>query len=135
EPGPGRGKLRECLVGGQGVPGLCAWAALDHRFVAASGHLTPPPWFFRLPHIAPVVAAFAGRELALRPCLAGATLGRHGTFRVRGRGRVAGPRVASVETEVAMDRERQIRERAHEIWESEGRPNGREHEHWARAQA
>jgi hypothetical protein len=32
-----------------------------------------------------------------------------------------------------MDREKQIRTRAHQLWESEGRPEGREAEHWARA--
>jgi hypothetical protein len=31
------------------------------------------------------------------------------------------------------DREEQIRNRAHQIWEREGRPDGRESEHWARA--
>jgi Protein of unknown function (DUF2934) len=31
------------------------------------------------------------------------------------------------------DREQQIRERAHQIWEEEGRPQGREREHWERA--
>ena len=33
------------------------------------------------------------------------------------------------------DRERRIRERAYEIWEREGRPEGREAEHWERAEA
>ena len=33
--------------------------------------------------------------------------------------------------ESALDR---IRRRAHEIWEAEGRPEGRAHEHWLRAQ-
>jgi len=32
-----------------------------------------------------------------------------------------------------MDREEKIRTRAHEIWENEGRPAGREQEHWERA--
>ncbi|MER8827705.1 DUF2934 domain-containing protein [Mesorhizobium sp. M0938] len=32
-----------------------------------------------------------------------------------------------------MDREERIRRRAHEIWEREGRPEGREREHWDRA--
>lgn len=32
-----------------------------------------------------------------------------------------------------IDREQQIRERAHEIWESEGRPVGRDREHWEMA--
>jgi hypothetical protein len=31
------------------------------------------------------------------------------------------------------NREEQIRERAHQIWEEEGRPQGREQEHWERA--
>ncbi len=31
--------------------------------------------------------------------------------------------------------ERRIRERAHEIWEEEGRPHGRDQEHWQRAEA
>ena len=31
------------------------------------------------------------------------------------------------------DREQRIRERAHRIWEAEGRPEGRELEHWQRA--
>lgn len=36
-----------------------------------------------------------------------------------------------------MDQEHQdrIRQRAHEIWESEGCPEGREAEHWAQAEA
>ncbi|MGO8917630.1 MAG: DUF2934 domain-containing protein [Stellaceae bacterium] len=33
------------------------------------------------------------------------------------------------------DRERLIRERAYEIWESEGRPKGRDVEHWRQAAA
>lgn len=33
------------------------------------------------------------------------------------------------------DRNEAIRNRAHEIWESEGHPEGREAEHWARAEA
>jgi hypothetical protein len=31
------------------------------------------------------------------------------------------------------DRHERIRQRAYEIWEREGRPDGREHEHWDRA--
>lgn len=31
------------------------------------------------------------------------------------------------------DREEQIRARAHQIWEEEGRPQGREQEHWEKA--
>jgi hypothetical protein len=32
-----------------------------------------------------------------------------------------------------FDREQRIRTRAYEIWEREGQPNGRHHEHWAMA--
>lgn len=32
------------------------------------------------------------------------------------------------------DREQRIREHAYRIWESEGHPAGREHEHWSRAE-
>jgi Protein of unknown function (DUF2934) len=32
-----------------------------------------------------------------------------------------------------MQNEERIRQRAHEIWEREGRPEGRHEEHWARA--
>ena len=31
------------------------------------------------------------------------------------------------------DREDRIRQRAHELWEQEGRPEGRAHDHWDRA--
>ncbi|WP_173931862.1 DUF2934 domain-containing protein [Chelativorans sp. Marseille-P2723] len=31
------------------------------------------------------------------------------------------------------ERDEKIRQRAYEIWEAEGRPEGREAEHWARA--
>lgn len=31
------------------------------------------------------------------------------------------------------DREHRIRQRAHEIWETSGRPHGREREHWEQA--
>ena len=31
--------------------------------------------------------------------------------------------------------EQKVRERAYQIWESEGRPEGKSDEHWARAQA
>lgn len=34
-----------------------------------------------------------------------------------------------------MEREQRIRERAHAIWEREGRPDGREREHWEQAAA
>ena len=33
------------------------------------------------------------------------------------------------------NREARIRERAHAIWEEEGRPEGQEREHWERAAA
>ncbi|MFC6447790.1 DUF2934 domain-containing protein [Shinella zoogloeoides] len=33
------------------------------------------------------------------------------------------------------DRNEKIRKRAHEIWEEEGRPEGREYSHWLRARA
>jgi hypothetical protein len=33
------------------------------------------------------------------------------------------------------DRDEHIRRRAHEIWESEGRPHGREAEHWRQAES
>lgn len=32
------------------------------------------------------------------------------------------------------ERHEQIRKRAHAIWEQEGRPHGREQEHWERAE-
>lgn len=32
------------------------------------------------------------------------------------------------------ERHEQIRQRAHAIWEQEGRPHGREQEHWERAE-
>jgi len=34
---------------------------------------------------------------------------------------------------MAREREERIRRRAHEIWDSEGRPHGRDKEHWHRA--
>ncbi|WP_313526707.1 DUF2934 domain-containing protein [Shinella sp.] len=33
------------------------------------------------------------------------------------------------------DQSERIRKRAHEIWEEEGRPEGREYSHWLRARA
>lgn len=33
-----------------------------------------------------------------------------------------------------MEQSERIRRRAHQIWEADGRPEGREAEHWARAQ-
>jgi hypothetical protein len=32
------------------------------------------------------------------------------------------------------DRQRRVRERAHAIWQEEGRPEGRDREHWVRAE-
>jgi hypothetical protein len=37
------------------------------------------------------------------------------------------------ETAVVDDQEERIRRRAHEIWEGEGRPDGKDAEHWAQA--
>jgi hypothetical protein len=34
---------------------------------------------------------------------------------------------------ISDDREHRIRQRAHELWEREGRPSGRDREHWERA--
>lgn len=36
---------------------------------------------------------------------------------------------------MAGDIERRVRERAYEIWESEGRPEGRSEDHWKQARA
>lgn len=36
---------------------------------------------------------------------------------------------------MSADIESRIRKRAHEIWEGEGRPEGREKDHWDRAEA
>lgn len=36
---------------------------------------------------------------------------------------------------MAGDLNKRVRERAYEIWESEGRPEGRSHEHWQQARA
>ncbi|MTD98866.1 DUF2934 domain-containing protein [Paracoccus sp. YIM 132242] len=33
-----------------------------------------------------------------------------------------------------QDHQERIRQRAHEIWESEGRPEGRDADHWTRAE-
>ncbi|RUT30374.1 DUF2934 domain-containing protein [Arsenicitalea aurantiaca] len=33
------------------------------------------------------------------------------------------------------ERDEEIRKRAYELWEEEGYPDGREHEHWQRAEA
>lgn len=37
--------------------------------------------------------------------------------------------------EAVADRDEQVRARAYEIWEEEGRPEGHDEEHWYRAQA
>ena len=34
----------------------------------------------------------------------------------------------------APDREREVRERAYRIWQGEGSPHGRDHDHWYRAE-
>jgi hypothetical protein len=50
-------------------------------------------------------------------------------------GRFGGPirhRIGAGEM-MSDDREHRIRQRAHEIWEREGRPSGRDREHWERA--
>lgn len=47
-------------------------------------------------------------------------------------GRAAGRKPAKGQT--GDDRERRVRDRAYEIWESEGRPSGREREHWEQAE-
>jgi uncharacterized protein YjbJ (UPF0337 family) len=38
-------------------------------------------------------------------------------------------------TQSSGDRERRIRDRAYELWEQEGRPDGREHAHWREAES
>lgn len=35
---------------------------------------------------------------------------------------------------MASDKHEQIRTRAYQIWEEEGRPHGRDHHHWTRAE-
>ncbi len=42
-------------------------------------------------------------------------------------------RSAGEAKEMFMDKEQRIRERAHRMWEDEGRPMGRDSEHWQRA--
>lgn len=42
-------------------------------------------------------------------------------------------RATSQDATMANDREQKIRERAHAIWEREGRPDGRQAEHWEQA--
>src|SRR5690606_40226979 len=70
-----------------------------------------------------------------------------GTFQAagggRGRSRHAGgsqhrsrPIAAKAGRDETMDdRDERIRQRAHAIWEEEGRPEGREYSHWLRARA
>ncbi len=36
---------------------------------------------------------------------------------------------------MTTDREARLRQRAHQIWELEGRPSGRHHEHWLQAES
>jgi hypothetical protein len=38
-----------------------------------------------------------------------------------------------MEADMSDDRDQRIRRRAHEIWEREGRPHGKDAEHWERA--
>jgi hypothetical protein len=38
------------------------------------------------------------------------------------------------EKDMDQDHQERIRQRAHEIWESEGRPEGRDADHWSRAE-
>lgn len=45
----------------------------------------------------------------------------------------AGRKAASKSRSGETDRDRRVRERAYEIWEQEGRPSGRERDHWERA--
>jgi hypothetical protein len=39
-----------------------------------------------------------------------------------------------MKTAAIADRENRVRERAHRIWEDEGRPEGRDADHWRRAE-
>jgi hypothetical protein len=39
----------------------------------------------------------------------------------------------ALERESKLSQTERIRQRAHELWEQEGRPEGRQDEHWARA--
>lgn len=43
--------------------------------------------------------------------------------------------IAEEDPEVARDYHVKITRRAHEIWEAEGRPHGRDQEHWRQAEA
>ena len=42
--------------------------------------------------------------------------------------------MAKMETAMSDDKERKIQSRAHELWEKEGRPEGRHLEHWLEAE-
>jgi hypothetical protein len=48
------------------------------------------------------------------------------------RATIARPRSAAARSPIMAD-EKTIRERAYHIWEAEGRPHGRDREHWERA--
>jgi Protein of unknown function (DUF2934) len=43
--------------------------------------------------------------------------------------------VAAISSGGGQPREQAIRERAYRIWEAEGRPDGKELDHWLRAEA
>jgi hypothetical protein len=45
------------------------------------------------------------------------------------------PGLNAQEEEMAADRHERIRQRAYELWEQEGRPEGRAEEYWRRAEA
>ena len=47
-------------------------------------------------------------------------------------GKAAGQKPSQRKT--VSDRDRRVQDRAYEIWEQEGRPSGREQEHWERAE-
>jgi hypothetical protein len=53
--------------------------------------------------------------------------------RPAGVGRNPGIETAEERTAMAEDTERKIAERAYQIWDEEGRPLGRDKEHWAQA--
>jgi hypothetical protein len=43
--------------------------------------------------------------------------------------------IAEEDPAVSRDHHEKVKARAHEIWESEGRPHGRDREHWQQAEA
>lgn len=43
-------------------------------------------------------------------------------------------RIAEEDPHVSRDRHERVRRRAHDIWEAEGRPHGRDREHWHQAE-